>query len=855
MKRILLSLSFVICQLSFSSAQELFTPYQPNSLRLPSVPLLVNDPYFSFWSPFDKLTDGSVRHWSDAEKPIEGLLRVDGQAYRWMGNGQSYLLSPIAPMADVQPAWKGRVSHTYQSNTNWTSRSYNDNSWAEEQAAWGTANEYPNVHNAWTATNSDIYVRRHVTLTADDLQKELWVQFSHDDVFELYVNGTQIVSTGETWLQGETHRLTDSEKQKLVVGDNVLAAHCHNTTGGAYIDFGLYENVFQAGAGIQVARQQSVDVMPTSTYFTFGCGPVELDVVFTAPMIITDLDLLSTPINYISYQVRATDGQQHDVQFYVSTTPQLTINEPAQAVDASIVSADGISYAKAGSHEQRVLGRTGDLICIDWGYLYLPDVNGEVSVAPTATMQSTFTATGRLADYGGEVTNQSPCNLTTLAYIHDFGTVSQASSFMMVGYDEVKDIRYFQKDYPGYWARNGKTIFQAFQELRDQYADIMQRCREQDKTIYDDALAAGNVKYAELLSASYRQVLAAHKLFQDDGGRLLYFSKENNSNGCVNTVDLTYPSAPLFLCYNTELQKGMMTSIFEYQRAHGWNKQWAAHDLGTYPHANGQVYGGDMPLEESGNMLTLAYMISKIEGNTQWIDTYWNICTIWANYLINNGQDPAEQLCTDDFAGHWAHNANLSVKAIMGIAAYAELWGMKGRTDLRERYMNTAKRMAQIWEVDARDGDHYKLAFDRGGTWSQKYNLVWDKLWGISIFPNQVMERELKFYLTKQTNYGLPLDNREGYTKSDWIMWTASMAADKETFLKFSDPVWKYVNETTTRWPLSDWYWTTNGTASGFRARSVIGGHWMRVLMDKYAPEASTPSEGWAPQGYRLKTR
>ena len=855
MRRTLAAAAVALLAIQTSSAQtpELFQPYKSVELRLPSVPLLVNDPYFSFWSPFDQLTDGTVRHWTDAEKPIDGLLRVDGQSYRWMGTGKAFLLDPIAPMSTSTNSWTGRVSHTYQSNTNWTQRNFNDSSWSEEQSAWGTVNEYPNVHNAWTDTNSDIYVRRRVTLTAEDLQKDLWIQFSHDDVFELYVNGTKVVGTGETWIQGETHQLTATEKSKLVVGENIIAAHCHNTSGGAYIDFGLFENVYQSGSNVLTATQKSCDVLATSSYYTFACGPVELDVVFTAPMIITDLDLISTPINYISYQVRATDGQMHDVQFYVSATPMLTVNEPAQAVDASIVTDGTVNYAKAGSSAQRVLGRAGDLICIDWGYLYLADVNGSVSVAPTAVMEPTFTTTGRLAEYDGEVKGQSPANFSTLAYMKDFGNVSQASSYMMIGYDEVKDIRYFNKDYPGYWARNGKTIFQAFNELNESYTDIMNRCREQDKVIYDDALAAGNVKYAELLSGSYRQVMAAHKLFEDDGGRLLYFSKENNSNGCVNTVDLTYPSAPLFLMYNTDLQKGMMTSIFEYQRTGRWNKDWAAHDLGTYPHANGQVYGGDMPLEESGNMLTLAAMICKIDGNTKWIDTYWNICTRWVNYLINNGQDPDTQLCTDDFAGHWAHNANLSIKAIMGIAGYAEIWKMKGRADLCERYMNIARKMAQVWEIDDRDGDHYKLAFDRGGTWSQKYNLVWDKLWGINIFPKQVQEREIKYYLTKQNTYGLPLDSREKYTKSDWISWTASMAPDTETFLKFTDPMWKWFNETTDRVPMCDWYYTDSKRMRGFRARSVIGGHWMKVLMDKYAPKVE--ESGWTPQGYKIKTR
>ena len=857
MKLKYLSAAALVLLLSLTVAAQqpsLFKPYQPTQLRLPSVPLLVNDPYFSFWTPFDRLTDGTVRHWSDAEKPIDGMLRVDGKSYRWMGTGRQQLLVAIAAMADDGDSWTGRVSHTKQNNTNWTQRNYDDSSWKVEKAAWGTRGEYPYVHNAWTDTNSDIYVRRTVTLTADDLQKDLWIEFSHDDVFELYVNGTQVVSTGETWLQGETHQLSASEKQKLVVGENVLAAHCHNTTGGAYIDFGLFENVFQTGADILTATQKSVDVLATQTYYTFACGPVELDVVFTAPMIIDDLDLLSTPINYISYQVRSTDGGEHNVQFYVATTPRLAVNELSQAVDASIVSEGGVSYAKAGTTAQKVLGRAGDLICIDWGYLYLSALNGNVTVAPTATTESTFTTTGQLPDYGGEVKNQSPSNLTTMAYTHDFGTVGQASSFMMIGYDEVKDIRYFNKDYKGYWARNGKTILQAFDEMGKGYADIMARCQQQDKTIYDDGLAAGNVKYAELLSGSYRQVLAAHKLFQDDGGRLLYFSKENNSNGCVNTVDLTYPSAPLFLLYNTELQKGMMTSIFEYQRTGRWNKDWAAHDLGTYPHANGQVYGGDMPLEESGNMLTLAAMICKIEGNTNWVNTYWNICTRWVNYLVNNGQDPDTQLCTDDFAGHWAHNANLSIKAIMGIAAYAEMCKMRGRQDMYNKYMDTARKMALVWDVDARDGSHYKLAFDRGGSWSQKYNLVWDKMWGLQLFPRYVAEREMAFYLTKQNTYGLPLDNRENYTKSDWVMWTAAMAKDNDTFLKFADLVWKYANETRTRWPLSDWYWTGSGDARGFRARSVIGGHWMKVLMDRYAPTTTAAPE-WAPQGNHIKTR
>ena len=197
------------------------------------------------------------------------------------------------------------------------------------------------------------------------------------------------------------------------------------------------------------------------------------------------------------------------------------------------------------------------------------------------------------------------------------------------------------------------------------------------------------------------------------------------------------------------------------------------------------------------------------------------------------GQDPSNQLCTDDFAGHWAHNANLSVKAIMGIAGYSEIARMLGFNDVADEYATIAKKMAVKWEEMANEGDHYRLAFDREDTWSQKYNMIWDKMWGLNLFPNNVIDKEINYYLTKQNPYGLPLDSRKDYTKSDWIMWTAAMSSDQVTFEKFVDPLYKYINETVSRVPVSDWYDTKTAQMTGFKARSVIGGHWMKVLTDK----------------------
>ncbi|MEL7585652.1 MAG: DUF4965 domain-containing protein [Prolixibacteraceae bacterium] len=796
-------------------------------LRAPAYPLVTIDPYTSAWATTDQLFDGPVKHWTGKEHPLIGAIRVDGQVYRFLGK-ENVPLKTVIPMAGEE-AWEARYT-LKKPGRGWEKTGFNDGSWTLGRGAFGT-NDMPALETPWQT--KDIWLRREFTLS-EVPEGEVYLNYSHDDIFELYLNGRQLVKTDYEWKNGVVLKL---DKNLLKAGEeNVIAAHCHNRTGGGYVDFGLFTDPDQQEAFAQPAAQKAVALSATSTVYTFVCGSVDLRLQFTSPLLPGDLDLLSRPVNYISYEVVANDGGKHDVQLYFEGTPQWAVNELSQEVELGKGRAGHVSYVKTGTTEQPVLQKKGDNVRIDWGYFYLaaPGEKQTVGVSENyAAPKNAFVQNGTVEAGPDKLTARMSKAMPAMVVVDALGEVSDkpAGGYVMIGYDDLESIQYFGTNLKGWWTKNGTvTMDQALQDAAGDYADVMKRCTEMDNRVWEETKAAGGKNYADLCVLAFRQSIAAHKLVKDTAGTILFLSKENFSNGSIGTVDVTYPSAPLFLKYNPDLLKGMLNPIFYYSESGKWTKPFAAHDVGTYPLANGQTYGGDMPVEESGNMLILTTAIAHAEGNADYAQQHWEVLTTWADYLLENGLDPENQLCTDDFAGHFAHNVNLSVKAIMGIAGYGHLAAMLGKNDVAEKYTAEAKRMAGEWVKMADDGDHYRLTFDQPGTWSQKYNLVWDKLLGLNIFPKEVAQKELAYYLTRQNAYGLPLDNRRTYTKSDWIVWTATLADDQTTFQKFIDPLHRFVNETPDRVPMSDWYETPDAKQVGFQARSVVGGYFIKLL-------------------------
>lgn len=559
---------------------------------------------------------------------------------------------------------------------------------------------------------------------------------------------------------------------------------------------------------LHLLKQTAVTFDTFSTYFTFEGAGIELTAAFTSPLLPDDLLLCSRPVTYLKLTIRSIDKCVHDVKATIQVTEQLCLDRNGQCpIITNNVSLEGLSAIRMGGQEQPILGKSGDVIGIDWGYFYLAsNGNGRVSSC--------------IAD-----------GLRAIQTVNSLDTDEKNSALILFSYDDIASIVYFGKRLPAYWKCHYSSVEEAIVVAYREYDLVMERCRAFDKQMTQKAEEAGGWQYAQLLQLALRQVMAAHKLVCDEEAGLLYISKECLSNGCAATVDVSYPSIPLFLLYNPELIKGMLRPVFRYAANSQWPYQFAPHDVGRYPILNGQVYASgtildyQMPIEECGNMLIMTANVVRVENDAEFIRPQKAILKQWADYLQENGLDPDNQVCTDDFAGHLAHNCNLAIKAIMGLAGYAVLCQYWGDEKEAETYIKGARLMAEKWEETALNSNgSTRLAYDKEDTFSMKYNMVWDKIWGTGLFQDHIIATETAVYINRMNPYGLPLDSRADYTKSDWMTWVATLCDTKEKFELLITPMWLAYHLSSSRVPMTDLFSTITSIKHGFQHRSVQGG-------------------------------
>ncbi|MBN1362970.1 MAG: DUF4965 domain-containing protein [Sedimentisphaerales bacterium] len=851
-------------------------------------------PYNEGWGQWDT---ARITKWVEELDPTRLVDSASGWTDRGTGDVydiHSYPGPAVPPLEEDRAAVLGEFGglglpikgHTWQDERNWGYRSYNSREELTDayvallRKLQPLTGEQGLAAAVYTQT-TDVEIEVNGLMTYD----RALIKMDVDRVTA--VNKTLYTPTGDAKLTPPATPLVAcdpyfsiwSPAAKLTDANTVhWTGKPHRLTSMVRIDGKPYRIMGAAPAELPALNQTGLSVLPTRTIYTFEGAGIALTLTFMTPALPEDIDILSRPVTYLTYDFRATDGKEHQVQVYFDASAELVVNEPQQEVvwgtSSLTMQTAGtpggmqnpliLAIAKMGSKDQPILAKRGDDIRIDWGYLYTAAPMRDVldyGVAVASQARQRFISEGRIPESDGRQPRAASDAMPASAMLFDLGQVDAqpVSRWLMLAYDDLYSIQYMKKNLRPYWRRNGWEAADLLKASAEEYESLKKRCEAFDRELMADLTQAGGVKYAKLAALAYRHCFAAGKFVADTNGQPISFCKENHSNGCIGTSDVFYPMSPQFLLFGPSVARSFLVPFMNYAASDRWKFPFAPHDLGQYPHANGQRYGGgerseenQMPVEESGNLLILMAAVAQMEGNADFAKLYWPQLEQWAEYLKAKGFDPENQLCTDDFAGHLAHNVNLSAKAICGLGAFAKLCEMTGDQAKAAEYAGIAKEFARRWIKEADDGDHYRLAFDKPGTWSQKYNLAWDRILGLGLFPDEVREKEMAYYRKVQNKYGLPLDNRSQYTKLDWVLWTATLTQDRDDFEALVDPVFAFLNDTPDRVPMTDWYFTHNARRRGFTARPVVGGVFLQILYDrgvwrKYARRDVTRANDYAP--------
>ena len=191
-------------------------------------------------------------------------------------------------------------------------------------------NDSAQAKTLWTS--KDIWIRRSFTLNDLNIGK-LVLKLHHDDNIEVYLNGEKIYNFTGWTSDFKLIPLADKVKNRLKKGENVLAIHCANTAGGSWLDVGLVDETKAHNSNvILLAKQKSVEINATQTIYNFDCVDVNLEVTFTSPLLMNDLDLFARPVSYITCKVKSSDGKNHNVKVLISASTDIAVNSPSQQV-------------------------------------------------------------------------------------------------------------------------------------------------------------------------------------------------------------------------------------------------------------------------------------------------------------------------------------------------------------------------------------------------------------------------------------------------------------------------------------------------------------------------------------------
>ncbi|GAA5820315.1 hypothetical protein JCM11251_005569 [Rhodosporidiobolus azoricus] len=366
--------------------------------------------------------------------------------------------------------------------------------------------------------------------------------------------------------------------------------------------------------------------------------------------------------------------------------------------------------------------------------------------------------------------------------------------------------------------------------------------------------------------------------------------KEISSNGNVNTVDVIAPFLPFLLYASPSLLPLLLEPIYRYMETGLYVPKPPIHDLGDhYPNATGHndyLYPG-LPIEEAGNALMMALAGMRVAQPAtsspttrtkvvEWWDDQrtrfsgavgagqrkigweskighgrdhrregarmalgqarerYELMKGWAKYLEEECLYPGDQLF-----GSSPNQTSLVIKGILGMRAFSEIADDLGETrdrdhfrDVTERYLETFLDLAV-----AKDGSHLLGSYNNATGWITHYNLYFDVLLGLEVFPQTIYEMQDSFYPTVAEPYGPPLDSRfPTRAKTDWLAWASATCLSSKCRRVFLDGLARYFRASKNA-VFGDSITPQEGWSVGFLSRPVAGGHYALLGKEVMAQE------------------
>ncbi|KAK2596697.1 hypothetical protein QQS21_006212 [Conoideocrella luteorostrata] len=588
--------------------------------------------------------------------------------------------------------------------------------------------------------------------------------------------------------------------------------------------------------GAPTVDQVSMDYTSTRSNFNMSvAGKVSMRIEFLSPVFPEDLRRQSIPFSYMDVAVQSLDGASHDVQIYADVSGEWASGDTNAVIQWDTSSNSGIRSHKFYKQKQNEFQEDGENAA--WGNWYWS----------TADQPGMSYKIGADFDVRGQFTNQGSLDnkidsqfravndrWPVFAFARDLGKVqgNTVSTLFTIGVAQKNAIQFTgQADQPqsvpslwtSYFSEQDLVTF-----FFNDYDDAGHASDSLDLRVQRDSVAAGGQDYATITSLVVRQVFGA-LAYSGTADNPYIFLKEISSNSDIQTVDVIFPAFPILLYLNPNLIKYMLEPLLINDRYH-YPNDYAQHDLGRFPRANGYPKGDDeaMPLEECGNMIIMMLAYAQRKNDDKYLADNWDLLVKWAGYMIKDAKIPAQQLSTDDFAGHLANQTNLAIKGIIALEAMSQVATKAGHQSESANYSSLAKQYLEFWTQHGvnKDAGHTMLQYDNKDSYGLLYNIYPDKVLGLNLIPQEIYDMQSDFYLKTQKQYGVILDTRNVWTKLDWELFAAAVAKP-DTQRMFISKIAKWINETPTWRALTDLYDVNTGGYPGglqFTARPVQGG-------------------------------